>query len=179
VHPVDGQPTEVRALAVRAAAVAEVDRVEAVLDLLSEGSGAPRWLMTNLDLWTSGSGSGLVEQMDRLRHDMAESQQVAGVSLASTALVSTGLSVGYVVWLVRGGVLMTSLMSAVPAWAGMDPLPVLAEMRRAEKGATAAAGDDGDDGGDDPDPIEKLFSKARRLLARPADAPAVTPEPLA
>jgi hypothetical protein len=122
----------------------------------------------------------LAEQMDRLRHDAAQARQEEGTSLASTALVSTGLSVGYVIWLVRGGVLMTSLMSAVPAWAGMDPLPVLAEMRRAEKkGAAAVAGEDGDDGGDDPDPIEKLFSKARRLLVRPADTPVVQPETLA
>jgi hypothetical protein len=33
-------------------------------------------------------------------------------------------------WLLRGGVLVTSLMSSLPAWRVIDPLPVLARGRR-------------------------------------------------
>jgi len=171
VRPGEGGAASVRALAARVALAPVAEPAEVVFDLPSEGAEASRWLKTDLDLWASRSGSSLAAQIDRLRREVAETQQAGSVTLASTALVSTGLSVGYVVWLVRGGVLMTSLMSVVPAWAGMDPLPVLSEMRRAEGGA--ATGDDDDDGGDDP--IEKLFSKARRLLVRPVDVPAVTP----
>jgi hypothetical protein len=40
-------------------------------------------------------------------------------------VVSTGLSVGYVLWLLRGGVLLASLLSSIPAWRLVDPLPVL------------------------------------------------------
>jgi hypothetical protein len=40
--------------------------------------------------------------------------------------VSTGLSVGYVIWLIRGGMLLSSLLSSIPAWQILDPLPVLA-----------------------------------------------------
>jgi hypothetical protein len=62
-------------------------------------------------------------------------------------------------------------MSSVPAWAAVDPLPILAQMRR----------DDDEDGGDEDgesvDPIEELFGRARRLLARPAPAASVSPEP--
>jgi hypothetical protein len=168
----------IRSSAARVAAVAEPP-VEVALDLPSEGADAPKRLVTDMDLWGSRSGTSLAEQMDRLRQEVADAQQAGVVSLASTALVSTGLSVGYVIWLVRGGVLMTSLMSVVPAWAGMDPLPVLAEMRRAEGGAADA--DDADDSeGDDrdvDDPIEKLFSKARRLLVRPVASSPAAPEP--
>lgn len=171
VRPGEGSAAPVRVLAARAAVVPVAEPVEVAFDLPSEGTEAARRLMTDQDLWASRSGTSLAAQIERLRHEVAETQQAGSVTLASTALVSTGLSVGYVVWLVRGGVLMTSLMSVVPAWAGMDPLPVLSEMRRAEGGA--AAGDDDDDGGDDP--IEKLFSKARRLLVRPVDGPAVVP----
>jgi hypothetical protein len=32
----------------------------------------------------------------------------------------------YVLWLVRGGVLLGSYLSALPAWRLLDPLPVLA-----------------------------------------------------
>ena len=46
--------------------------------------------------------------------------------VGSTIVASTGLSVGYVMWLLRGGVLVSSLLSSMPAWRLMDPLPVLA-----------------------------------------------------
>jgi Cadherin-like domain/Cadherin-like len=157
----DAVAVAVRSVATRAAAAvqAEIPHLVLDLDLLSDTTQAQRSLVGDQYPWSSRSGASLVEQMDRLRQEVAEARQTGVLSLASTALVSTGLSVGYVVWLVRGGVLMTSLMSAVPAWAGMDPLPVLAEMGRGD-------GDGGDDDTPD-DPIEKLFSKARRLLVRP------------
>ncbi len=46
--------------------------------------------------------------------------------LGSAIAVSTGLSVGYVIWLIRGGMLLSSLLSSIPAWQILDPLPVLA-----------------------------------------------------
>jgi hypothetical protein len=67
-------------------------------------------------------------------------------------------------------------MSSVPAWASVDPLPVLSQMRRDE---------DGDDADSEIDPVERLFDRARRLVRRDAtDGPrpeaaparAVTPE---
>ena len=48
-------------------------------------------------------------------------------------MLSTGLSVGYVLWLGRGGVLLASLLSALPAWSTLDPLPVLAQVRRRDE----------------------------------------------
>ena len=41
---------------------------------------------------------------------------------------STSLSVGYVIWLLRGGVLLSSLLSSLPAWRLVDPLPVLSRL---------------------------------------------------
>ncbi|MEX8494010.1 cadherin domain-containing protein [Sphaerotilus sp.] len=159
-----------------AAAVAELP-VDVVLELPSEGADAPKRLVNDADLWGSRSATSLAQQMDRLREEVADAQQAGMVSLASTALVSTGLSVGYVIWLVRGGVLMTSLMSVVPAWAGMDPLPVLAEMRRHASGVVEKDGADADDDDGGNDPIERLFGKARSLLTRPAAGSLATHEP--
>ena len=42
--------------------------------------------------------------------------------------VSLGLSLVYVLWLIRGGVLMGSYLSALPAWRVLDPLPVLSRV---------------------------------------------------
>jgi hypothetical protein len=162
------------------ASAAAVEGGESALDLSSNSTEAPKQLVTNLNPLSVRTGTALAEQLDRLREEVGEARQAGIVSLASTALISTGVSVGYVIWLVRGGVLMTSLMSVVPAWAGMDPLPVLAEMRRTGGGGAGTDGaDDGgsDDGGED-DPIEKLFSKARRLLVRPVAGSATSPAPV-
>ena len=47
------------------------------------------------------------------------------VVVGSTAAVSTSVSVGYAVWLLRGGSLLTTFLSSMPAWQSFDPLPVL------------------------------------------------------
>lgn len=64
-----------------------------------------------------------LEELNRLRDNMNHP-----LSLATLAL-SLGLSVGYAIWLVRGGVLLSSLLSSLPAWRWVDPLPVLAHLR--------------------------------------------------
>jgi hypothetical protein len=82
--------------------------------------------------------------------------------------------VGYVLWLARGGFLLASLMSALPAWAMVDPMPVLAQMKRRDGNVDDDATDDaGDD--QDHDPIERLFSKARQLMRNPAESIAPVP----
>jgi hypothetical protein len=48
--------------------------------------------------------------------------------VASGTVVSASLSIGYVIWLVRGGALMSSLLASIPAWRIMDPLPILGRM---------------------------------------------------
>ena len=72
--------------------------------------------------------------------------------VGSTIVASTGLSVGYVMWLLRGGVLLSSLLSSMPAWRLVDPLPVLA-------GAARPTDEDEDDSleslvKDSPEPAE-------------------------
>jgi len=47
------------------------------------------------------------------------------IVIGCTAVVSTSLSVGYVVWILRGGSLLTAFVSALPTWSSFDPLPVL------------------------------------------------------
>ena len=60
----------------------------------------------------------------------ASSQEDGKVStheivIGTTKVVSSALTVGYVVWMVRGGALVASLVAALPAWASFDPLPIL------------------------------------------------------
>jgi hypothetical protein len=52
-------------------------------------------------------------------------QIIEKVVIGSTAAVSTSFSVGYVVWMLKGGSLLSTVLSSIPAWQTFDPLPVL------------------------------------------------------
>jgi len=68
------------------------------------------------------------DDLNKLRQENQEEAtgetRVAGTVFAA----STSLSVGYVIWLLRGGVLLSSLLSSLPAWRLVDPLPVLSRL---------------------------------------------------
>jgi hypothetical protein len=61
---------------------------------------------------------------DEVRQEVAFSH----VAIGSTLTFVTGLSIGYVLWLIRGGLLLSSLLSSLPAWRFVYPLPVLAHL---------------------------------------------------
>ena len=48
------------------------------------------------------------------------------IQMPSLAMAGTSfLTVGYLAWMVRGGILLTTFMSSVPAWRMLDPMAVL------------------------------------------------------
>lgn len=71
----------------------------------------------------------LLEQLDTfqedLKEDMESDQSFEKFVVGTTTVGITGLTVGYVIWLIRGGTLLASLISSLPAWCSFDPLPVL------------------------------------------------------
>jgi hypothetical protein len=74
---------------------------------------------------------GLQDVEKSLAFDAPAKQLAIGTAVATSA----GLSVGYIVWMIRGGYLLASVLSTIPAWQYVDPLPVL----------SALDGDDEDD----------------------------------
>lgn len=105
------------------------------------------------------------EEVQRRALEDIESRRDA----VSTSIVATGtLSIGYVVWLIRGGVLMSSMLSALPAWQMIDPLPVLAAKGNQRARRQAAKADEGD--------VERLFDEGnntRTQAAQSARTPSV------
>lgn len=69
----------------------------------------------------SGNSDYWQQQDDQALREQVFENMVVG----STAMVSTSVSVGYVVWLLRGGSLLTTFLSSLPAWQAFDPLYVL------------------------------------------------------
>ena len=76
-------------------------------------------------------------------------QVIENVVVGTSAVVSTSVSVGYVMWLLRGGSLLTTFLSSLPAWQAFDPLAVLESF--------GEQGDEGDEG-DDEESLVSLVS---------------------
>ncbi|OED43191.1 hypothetical protein AB833_04255 [Chromatiales bacterium (ex Bugula neritina AB1)] len=77
--------------------------------------------------YTSSSAKSIIENLNQTRDQLDSDTRQQQVVLGSTLTLSTGLSLGYIFWLVRGGLLLGSVMSAMPAWKLVDPVPVLSE----------------------------------------------------
>ncbi|MFL6692567.1 MAG: hypothetical protein ACJ8GO_06370, partial [Ramlibacter sp.] len=67
-----------------------------------------------------------IDELDRLRRQLHEEFDLDRSTTITVAGLSLGVSLVYVLWLIRGGVLLGSYLSAMPAWRLLDPLPVLA-----------------------------------------------------
>ena len=95
--------------------------------------------------------SRFLQDLDRVRDNVQEVADTEQTYLASSIAVSTGLSIGYVVWLLRSGVLLTALLSSVPAWQFVNPLLVLdaAGKKKRQQGQKGVDGDS----------VESLFEK--------------------
>ena len=65
----------------------------------------------------------------------------------------TSLTIGYVAWLIRGGVLVSSLLTSMPAWRLLDPLPILGNVKSR--------------GSDDDDSLESMVSADKATPAKP------------
>jgi hypothetical protein len=134
----------------------------------------PESSMPQLEAYRTTLGNkSWVGELDRIRSAADNQIKVEHKVVGSTVAITGAMSVGYVMWLLRGGLLLSSLLSSMPAWHVIDPLPVLAGGKRRED----------DDGGDDP--LERLFGRAKaavgisheRPVARAPEIPVLTENP--
>lgn len=76
--------------------------------------------------------SPMLKNLDEIKTDMA-SQKALKVTAGSATVVSFSASAAYLVWMLRGGSLLSSLLSVFPAWKSMDPIPVLDSFEKSRK----------------------------------------------
>ena len=82
------------------------------------------------------------EYLSKLETTWEQTPIVVGFEMPAYASAGASLfTVGYVAWLIRGGVLLTSFMSSLPSWQSFDPLPIL-------ENAGSGGGDSVADGSD-------------------------------
>ena len=111
--------------------------------------------------------SDFARELDESREGALAGFELREAVVASSMVAATSLSLGYVVWVLRGGVLLTGLLASLPAWRSIDPLPVLARVDAQGR----------DDAGEDDSLRGLLRSAADRVAeqARPPTAHAADP----
>ena len=85
-----------------------------------------------VDLGFEAEGRSLWKDLDQLGEQMDAHAVIPDFVIGSAAGLTTSLSVGYVVWLVRGGHILAGLMAQLPAWQLIDPLPILGTLMSEE-----------------------------------------------
>ena len=111
--------------------------VSSVVDIDSRASfdrGVASSFSTMLTTFNPATMVAYWDNVDTARHDFLHEFEF--VNQPVVASVTSVLTVGYLAWIIRGGVLLTTFMSSIPAWQAFDPLPVI------EQGA---GGDDTED----------------------------------
>jgi hypothetical protein len=63
--------------------------------------------------------------LDAIKEEVSREIMLGKTVLGSAIATSVGLSAGYVVWMLKGGSLMASVLSSLPAWQLTDPLAIL------------------------------------------------------
>ena len=98
---------------------------------------------TNFEISIAGSQLSIFQFSGENGADTDPEVSMQQLLTGTTAVASTALSVGYVVWLIRGGSLLASLVSALPAWTAFDPLALVnqAEKEDAESLVDIVSGD--------------------------------------
>lgn len=77
-------------------------------------------VLRNQTLW-----DGLDTLRDSLNEQHESAVTLENIVVGTTTAVTGSLTVGYVIWLIRGGSLLATMMSVMPTWMSFDPLPVM------------------------------------------------------
>jgi hypothetical protein len=72
--------------------------------------------------------TNLANEWDREEEEKQASLLQIDTRFGNSVGLSSGFTVGYMIWLLRGGTLMGSMLTSLPAWRLVDPLPILAEL---------------------------------------------------
>jgi hypothetical protein len=107
-----------------------------------------------------GSSSEMSRELDQA-DDKLVSEHKLKIVAGSATVASFSASAAYLLWMLRGGSLLSSLLSILPAWRTIDPLPVLDnfESRKRRKSRTKS----------DVESLESMVDKSNSD-ADPADA---------
>jgi hypothetical protein len=115
---------------------------EAVTEIRLGGERMLQLAQLDTVLGRANRPESLASEFDQLRDALREQAQLQQGVVGAVALGSLSLTVGYVLWILRGGVLVASVLSTLPAWRFLDPLPILAQDDDEDEDQDDSADDD-------------------------------------
>lgn len=74
---------------------------------------------------TFSEGGDTFIALDNLKRDVQADLRFDDAVIGSVATVGTSITVGYIMWAIRGGVLLSGLLAQMPVWTMIDPLLVV------------------------------------------------------
>ncbi|PLX34186.1 MAG: hypothetical protein C0605_14420, partial [Hyphomicrobiales bacterium] len=87
--------------------------------------------------------------VDKTLSEITEQDKVLGMSATELSVgLGTAFTTGFVSWLLRGGTLLSTLLTTMPAWRGFDPLTMIVTSKKRQDERLSKA--------------EKMFSKANQ-----------------
>jgi hypothetical protein len=134
----------------RQATRGETDRADA-REHTEDGSRGAASTKDHRRLMHVGKTSRLWRDLDEFQQSVGTDLQVRNIAIGSVGTVVSGFTVGYVLWALRSGLLLTSVLASLPAWTMFDPL------------AIASVSGQNDD--DDPEDSLEQIIKNRAALA--------------
>ncbi len=112
-----------------------------------------------------GTNSYAINQASPFWRDLDDMQQQMNADhrlriVAGSAAISVGVSVMYLVWVLRAGSILSSFLSSMPAWRLVDPLPILDSM--GGPSGSRAPKPNGEEDEDDDQTLESLVEGRTR-----------------
>jgi hypothetical protein len=96
----------------------------------------------------------LWNDLGNLKQELHADLRLPYFAAGSVASVTSVLTVGYVLWMVRSGWLVTGLLAQMPAWRLIDPMVVLDYLDEESTNSKA-----GNDRGEDDDSLESMLER--------------------
>jgi hypothetical protein len=108
--------------------------------------------------------SEMSKELDKATDNIVSEKKIKIVA-GSATVASFGASAAYVLWMLRGGSLLSSLLSILPAWQSIDPLPVLDNFESKKRRKKRMNSD-----GDDAESLESMVDKSNSDAEKDAGA---------
>ena len=80
--------------------------------------------MASFDAGLNFDSRDLWSALDTLGEDVEASNTLGELAAGTAKIVGTTFSFGWAVWAIRGGYLATGMLTSLPSWHFLDPLPI-------------------------------------------------------
>ncbi len=88
-------------------------------------SGSVNGLSEDAGITSLGQSARLWRDLDQFQQSLDSDLQLNAVTIGSVGTLVSGFTVGYVLWVLRSGLLLSSLLASLPAWTMFDPMLIM------------------------------------------------------